>query len=165
VLDDNGAATADKVAGFFFRETRYLSNLVLRLNGESPFRCSAAQINANRLEFTYIYPPVNLGAGGGSGSGGQSSWQGILRRGIDVRLACDVHPCWLDIFAELTSRWDERVKVVVEWVLGADYVDMPEAQSGAGSSRRPSRSRPMRTPCHFFTGTQSYHLRRASGWT
>jgi hypothetical protein len=57
VLDDNGIAKADTVAGFFFRETRYLSNFALRINGESPFRCSAAQINANRLEFTYIYPP------------------------------------------------------------------------------------------------------------
>jgi glycogen debranching enzyme len=130
VLDDSGAATAETLAGFFFRETRYLSHLALRLNGESPFRCSAAQVNANRLEFTYIYPPVDVGAGGGSGSGGQSQWRGILRRGIDIRFACDVHPSWVDVTAELTSRWDERVEVDVAWLLGADYVDMPEAQSG-----------------------------------
>jgi glycogen debranching enzyme len=130
VLDDNGSAAGNGVSGFFFRETRYLSKFGLRLNGEAPFRCSVAQANANRLEFTYIYPPVDVGAGGGSGSGGQSSWRGILRRDIDIRVTCEVHPCWLDVTAELTSRWDEHVEVDVEWLLGADYVDMPEAQSG-----------------------------------
>ncbi|HET8548683.1 MAG TPA: amylo-alpha-1,6-glucosidase, partial [Bryobacteraceae bacterium] len=43
---------------------------------------------------------------------------------------CEVHPCWVDITAELTSRWDEHVELGVAWQVAADYVDMPEAQSG-----------------------------------
>src|SRR5688500_11295819 len=69
VLDAEGRAAPDQVQGWFFRETRYLSRFGLRLNGEEPFLCSTAQVNANRLEYTFIYPPVDVGAGGGSGSG------------------------------------------------------------------------------------------------
>jgi glycogen debranching enzyme len=130
VLDADGRASPTAVQGWFFRETRYISQLGLRLNGEAPLRCSVAQVNANRLEFTFIYPPVNVGAGGGSGSGGQSQWKGILRRGIDVQLAFDIHPASIEISARLTSRWDERAEVDIEWQLQADYAAIPEAQSG-----------------------------------
>lgn len=130
VVDAQGNASPEKLTGFFFRETRYLSRLELRLNGELPFCCSGAQINANRLEFTYVYPPLDIGAGGGSGSGGQSAWKGILRRGIDLRLVYEVHASYLDITAHVTSRWDEMVELSVEWELDSDYADMPQVQGG-----------------------------------
>src|SRR5687768_13973861 len=114
-VDDQGCVEEDQFTGFFFRETRYLSRLALRLNGESPFRCSVGRINANRLEFTSIYPSLDVGAGGGSGSAGQSRSHGILRRGIDLKLAYEVHTAWFDIVLCLTSRWDERVEVDVGW--------------------------------------------------
>jgi hypothetical protein len=137
-VNDQGDATEDRLTGFFFRETRYLSRLALRLNGELPFRCSAARINANKIEFTYIYPSLDVGAGGGSGSAGQSRSHGILRRDIDLKLTYEVHPAWLDIVLCLTSRWDPTADVEVTWELAADYRDMPEVQSG--------RVRPSRVP-------------------
>jgi glycogen debranching enzyme len=137
VLDADGRASPAAVQGWFFRETRFLSQFELRLNGEAPFRCSVAQVNANRLEFTFIYPPVNVGAGGGSGSGGQSEWKGILRRGVDVQLALDVHPASLEVSARLTNRWNERVEVDFEWRLQADYASVPEAQSGKREQTAP----------------------------
>jgi glycogen debranching enzyme len=130
LADDQGEAADERLTGFFFRETRYLSRLALRLNGESPFRCSAARVDANKLEFTYIYPALDVGAGGGSGSAGQSRSRGILRRGIDIKLAYYVHPSWLDVVLIATSRWDESAELDIAWEVAADYRDIPEVQSG-----------------------------------
>lgn len=151
VLDADGCALPDRLTGFFFRESRFVSRLELRLNGERLFCCSAAQAGANRLEFTYVYPPVDIGAGGGSGSGGQSMYRGILRRGLDLRLSFDVHPSWVDITLHAANRWQASVDVEIEWLLQADYFDMTEIQSGKPHRERPVSREPDGSALRFVS--------------
>jgi len=111
VTDANGIVGDGPTTGYYFRETRYLSQLKFSLNGDLPVCCSSAHVNANRLEFTYIYPDVEEADGGGTGSGGQSSVHGILRRGLDLRLALESHVSWLDVSLCLTNRWNDAVSL------------------------------------------------------
>ena len=129
-MDNWGRIGNHALSGYFFREARYLSSLTLEIDGEEPAPCSVAEVRPNSLEFTYIYPQVKLGAGGGSGSGGQEEWHEILRRGLDARLRYLVHPASIDARLWITNRWNERVDIRIGWKVAADYVDLPEAQSG-----------------------------------
>jgi glycogen debranching enzyme len=142
VVDPQGRAGTYGLTGFFFRETRYLSNLRLEIEGEQPFLCSVAEVAANALEFSYIYPPVEAGGGGGSGSGGSGRKHGILFRDLDFDLRYRVHPASFEAALRISSRW-EHAEFELGWLLDADYAGAAEAQSGkrqqeAGVETRPN---------------------------
>lgn len=131
LIVDNEGVTGDlKIGGFYFRQTRYLSKLEFRIDGERPFLCSAAQVAPNELEFSYIFPPVTAavgeGAGGGSGSGGSPSRYGILTRTLDLRLSYRLHPASCDLDLVITNRWDENAEFEIQCFVDADYAGVPE---------------------------------------
>ncbi|MBA2245256.1 MAG: hypothetical protein H0W11_09890, partial [Gemmatimonadetes bacterium] len=142
VVDTEGRVGAEYLTGFFFRETRYLSELRLLLNGEAPFPCSIAQVEPNRLETTHIYPPVEQRGGGGSGSGGSSRRHGILARDLDLRTIYTVRPASVEVALHLTSRWDEQVDLELAWMVGADFAGMDEAQAEKRQQEAPVEAEP-----------------------
>ena len=130
VTNDSAGVGDSTLSGFYFRETRYLSRLELLLNNERPFCCSTAEVDGSRLEASYVYPPVDVGKGGGSGSGAQSAHKGILSRGLDLMISCRVRPASLEACLRITNRWSDHAETTVSWLLAADYADVSEAQGG-----------------------------------
>ncbi|HEX6588569.1 MAG TPA: glycogen debranching N-terminal domain-containing protein [Longimicrobiales bacterium] len=126
----------DALSGYWFRQTRFLSGLRLRLAGRDPDLCSTAEIAPEALEATFIHPEVSAGGGGGTGSGGTPGPDGLLHRDIDVRVAYVVHPASLHVRVVLVNRWQSSVQLPVEWLLDADFVTVDEATFGAGAPER-----------------------------
>src|SRR5687768_2441400 len=77
IVTPDGNIGDDPLAGFFFRQTRFLSELRLEVHDQPPFRCSLARPAPDTLEVAYVYPEVEHGGGGGSGSGGGGERHGI----------------------------------------------------------------------------------------
>jgi glycogen debranching enzyme len=128
VVQNDGWIGEQPLSGFYFRQTRYLSALTLRINGRSPYACSIAEVTPACIEATYIHPEVERGGGGGTGSGGDVSPDGMLYRSIDVKLRYDVHASSLDVSCEITNRWHEQLDVTIDVSLGADFATVDEAQ-------------------------------------
>lgn len=127
VLDPRGRTRREDPTGFYFRETRYLSDLGLFIAGEEPFLCSVGEAGPERLELSFVYPPVEAGGGGGSGSGGSGRRNGILFRNLDMDLRVEVHASSFEARLRITSRW-EAAEFEVGWRLGADYAAASETQ-------------------------------------
>lgn len=136
VTDVEGSIHGDGLTGLFFREARYLSRLVFRLHERTPFPCSVAQVAPDVLELTAIHPEVEKGGGGGSGSGGTPGPDGLIYRGLDVRVRMNVRPNGADVVITLCNRWNDHVALPASLQLAADYTDLIEAQSG--SRQRPT---------------------------
>ncbi len=128
IVDEAGAAGAHPLTGYFFRQTRFLRHLELRVMNERPHLCSIAEIAPNVLELTYIHPEVTKGGGGGSGSGGSAAQAGLLSRNLDICVRYEVHPASLDVSLRVTSRWQDSLELELAWLLGADYASTDEAQ-------------------------------------
>jgi glycogen debranching enzyme len=126
VVRPDGTAGGHRLSGFFFRQTRFLRALRLRVNGEAPLACSCAEVAPNELELTYLFPEVDRGGGGGSGSGGLADRDGLLYRDLDFRLRYRVGPASLQAKAVIASRWQD-VEIDLAWELSADYASVDEA--------------------------------------
>ncbi|MBW3654839.1 MAG: hypothetical protein KY444_01940 [Gemmatimonadetes bacterium] len=142
IVDNQGRAGREPLTGFYFRETRYLSELRLQINGDDPFPCSIAQAEPHALELSYIHPPVEARGGGGSGSGGSGSRGGILFRGMDFDLRYGVRPASMEAVLRITSRWDERVEFDLAWHVAADFAGLDEAQAGERQQEAPVSAQP-----------------------
>jgi glycogen debranching enzyme/short-subunit dehydrogenase len=121
VVDNQGCAGKQHRSGFFFREARYLSELRLEIQGESPFLCSLADVAANELEFIYVYPEKE---GGGSDRGGER--RGVRYGNLDMRLRYRARPCGVSATLWITNRWQDRIEMDVAWALAADFADTGE---------------------------------------
>jgi glycogen debranching enzyme len=130
IVDNDGNLGWHHLTGFFFRQIRFLRDLRLTLNGEPPYRCSLAEAAPNELEFAYIYPPVQQGDGGGSGSAGIDMRDGLFYRDLDLRLHYRVRPASLHVNLRITNRWQEWAGAEIAWSLAADYVSVDEAHFG-----------------------------------
>jgi glycogen debranching enzyme len=148
-VDSRGRCGREHLTGYFFRETRYLRELGLHINGEEPFLCSVAEAGPNVLEFSYIYPPVESQGGGGSGSGGSGTHGGILFRGLDLDLSYHVHPAAMEAILRLTSRWDARVEFELAWLLSADFAGLSEVQAGKRQQQAPVKTMPEEAGVRF----------------
>ena len=58
------------LAGYYYREARFLQTLQFECNGHPPWLCEATTVSPDMLRFTYIHPEVARYGGGGSGHGG-----------------------------------------------------------------------------------------------
>jgi glycogen debranching enzyme len=116
------------LSGFYFRQTRYLNNLRVRLNGVHPYPCSVAESKPKRIEATFVFPEVDRGDGGGSGSGGREKRHGILVRSIDVRLIYEIHPASLDISIAIANRSLEAAALDVVIEFDTDFATTTEAE-------------------------------------
>jgi glycogen debranching enzyme len=137
VLDNRGRSGLELLSGYYFRETRYLKQLRLLIDGEEPHLCSAAAAGPADLEFSFTYPPVESRGGGGSGSGASGSRHGILFRGLDVDLRYRIHPSAVEAVLLISNRWNESVEVDLAWQLTADFAGLSEAQAGKRQQEAP----------------------------
>lgn len=125
LLVDNSGKTGElQTAGFYFRQTRYLSRVEFRIAGQAPFLCSAAQVAPDALEFAYVFPELP------GRSAATPSPFGILNRSLDLRLRyrLDIGTC--DIELTIANRWNELADVEIEWLLEADFAGVAEAIAG-----------------------------------
>lgn len=134
LVDTEGRSGLEKFQGWFFRETRFLHDLRLEVQGESPLTGSIARSAPNELTITHAYPKVPL-SGVGSGTGGQKKIKGVLTRDLDLYLRLRVHPASVEAILEVTNRWQERVEADLGWVLSADFIDLDGAK-GAGERKQ-----------------------------
>ena len=128
VLGSDGWSGPHPLSGYYFRQTRFLKDLRLRIDQLPPYLCSLAESSPSDLELTFIHPEVTGGGGGGSGSGGADSGTGVLFRNLDLRLKYRVTPASLDVVLLITSRWQDALKLRLHWCLSADFATMDEAQ-------------------------------------
>ncbi|MDQ3031704.1 MAG: hypothetical protein M3Y87_04745 [Myxococcota bacterium] len=130
-IDPRGRAGAgDSLSGLWFRETRYLRTLRLRLNGREPHLCSLASPDPSRIELVYIHPELESFGGGGSGQSGDEETfdaHGVPHRAIDVRVVHQVRLDGLESRIALANRSAHRVRIDVRIELGADWADLLEA--------------------------------------
>ena len=71
VVNTRGECAEDqRLAGYYFREARFLRILQLRINGHAPWPCEAASIAPDTLAFTYVHPEITTPGGGGTGQAG-----------------------------------------------------------------------------------------------
>jgi hypothetical protein len=103
IMDNEGRSGNREFQGYFFRETRFLHDLRLEVQGESPYLSGNARVAPNELAFTYVHPPVPL-KGVGSGTGGKKEIEGILTRDLDLYLRYRLHPGSVEAVLEITNR-------------------------------------------------------------
>lgn len=127
IVEPDGSTGGNTLTGFFFRQTRFLSELRLTVRGETPHLCSIAEVAPDEMELAYVYPEVIGGDGGGSGSAGLARKDGLLFRDLDLRLRYRVKPASLEVELVVTNRWEEHAEVDVGWQLGADYASIDAA--------------------------------------
>jgi len=126
VLEPDGSAGANSLAGYYFRQARYLRALRFTVNGTRPHICSIAEISPREFEATCIFPEVDRGGGGGSGSGRLAIQHGLPYRDIDIVAHWRIRPASLRITLELTSRWQD-VDIDIAWQLSADFATIDDA--------------------------------------
>lgn len=130
IVGNTGMCNGNEYGGYYFRETRYLSHLRLRINNEDPFHCSNATIGHSTMESCYIFPPVPFNQAGGSGSGRSGVYNGILYRSCDLRFTSTVHPSEVAIQLAITNRWQKHLVCTLAWECDADFVALMDAAFG-----------------------------------
>jgi glycogen debranching enzyme len=134
ITNTRGECGADQqLAGFYYREARYLRTLRLEINGQSPWLCDAASTDPARLALTFVYPEITEPGGGGTGQAGDEEGvdaDGIPERSLDIRLSHRVTIASLDVALVITNRARRPIGVELRWRLAADFADIQEAQSG-----------------------------------
>src|SRR5436190_23473825 len=89
VVNTHGECGEDhRLSGYYFRETRFLRTLQLRINGRRPWRCEAASIAPDTLAFTFVHPEISEPGGGPDSvvDGQPRDAAGISERAIDIRV-------------------------------------------------------------------------------
>jgi glycogen debranching enzyme len=124
----------DQLAGYYFREARFLRTLRLEINGHSPWPCEGTLLEPHALAFTYIYPELTEFGGGGSGQSGDAvsvDADGIPHRALSLRLLHTVDLGGLSVRLTISNHATRRVETDVAWTLDADFADIQEAHGGA----------------------------------
>lgn len=146
VVNTRGECGDDqRLAGYYFREARYLRTLQLRINGRTLWPCEASSVAPDTLSFTYVHPETAETTGGGTGQGGDDEPRdadGLPERGIDIRVTYVTRVGSLDVRVELTNRWREKLALHLSWICGADFADIQEADSGRREQKADVRTHP-----------------------
>jgi glycogen debranching enzyme len=126
----------EPLAGFYFREARFLRTVALRVNGERPWPCEAAAVSPDTLLFTFVHPEISEPGGGGTGQSGddaKTDAHGIPERALHLQVSYHVGIAHLDVGLTLVNRARRPVTFEVTWLLGADFADI---QEGLASHRQ-----------------------------
>ena len=119
------------LSGFYFRETRFVRSLCLRINGREPWLCEDALISPRELAFAYAYPEVVTYGGGGTGQSQEETPvddDNLPQRAIDIRLRYRVGVAGLEVDATIANRSPSRtLELELSWQLDADFADIQEA--------------------------------------
>ncbi|HEY3161732.1 MAG TPA: glycogen debranching N-terminal domain-containing protein [Vicinamibacterales bacterium] len=133
VVNTRGECGEDqRLTGYYFRETRFLRTLQLRVNGHAPWPCEAASIAPDTLAFTYVHPEITEPSGGGTGQAGDEETtgrDGVPERAIDIRVTYAVRAGWLDVRAAIANRSRRTLRLAVSWTISADFTDIQEAEA------------------------------------
>jgi hypothetical protein len=124
IVDNEGRIGTGDFQGFFFRETRYLSELKLEIQGQQPFLCSIGQAAQNEIDAAYLFPQVP----GGKTAGGKSERHEVLTRDLDASVRYRVRPASVEAVLEIGNRWQEHAEVELAWLIAADFITKGDAQ-------------------------------------
>ncbi|MBN9562273.1 MAG: hypothetical protein J0H14_16340 [Alphaproteobacteria bacterium] len=128
VTDSHGRVAAG-LEGFYLHRTRFISRLVLKVEGSEPKFVSANPVTAHSL-ISYHLAPSPAGAAAGpspdkpDNGGGEIAEKGIevqINRFVGGGLRQDVH---------VTNHGMAETSVTLAWEVAADFADHTEAQSG-----------------------------------
>jgi len=133
VVNTRGESAEDqRLTGYYFRETRFLRTLQLRVNGHMPWPCEAASLAPDTLAFTYVHPEITEPGGGGTGQAGDeqnTDRDGVPERAVDIRVTYVVRAGWLDVRTVVANRARKRLQLKLSWSIGADFTDIQEAEA------------------------------------
>jgi len=134
ITDSRGeCGPATRLSGYYFREARFLSTLRLEINGDAPWLCEAAAIDPETLALNYVHPELTEPGGGGTARATDvegTDQHGIPERSLDVRLTLGVGVAGLAVTLDIANHARDRIECELAWVIGADFADIQEAQSG-----------------------------------
>src|SRR6185503_13533441 len=132
VVNTRGECAEDqRLSGYYFRETRFLRTLQLRINGHPPWACEAASIAPDTLAFTYVHPEITTPGGGGTGQASDeenTDRDGVPERAVDIRVTYMVRAGWLDVRTVVANRARKPLNLRVSWTTAADFADIQEAE-------------------------------------
>jgi glycogen debranching enzyme len=127
-----GCADGEPLTGYYFRETRFLRTLQLRIDGDEPWLCEASAAAPSVLSFVYTYPEIAEYGGGGTGQSGDDvprNRRGIPQRALSIEVTMAVRAHRVAVTASIVNHAPAAVTVELEWLVGADFADIQEAQS------------------------------------
>jgi glycogen debranching enzyme len=134
VTNHRGECGADQtLSGFYFRETRFLRELRLEINGEQPWFCASGSADQQSLAFVFSYPELQGYTGGGSGTGGDDvprDQRGVPNRALDLLSTYELSFHRLIVTLLITNRFLEDLTVELAWRVDADFADLMEALEG-----------------------------------
>ena len=132
VVNTRGECAEDqRLTGYYFRETRFLRTLQLRINGHAPWPCEASSIAPDTLLFTYVHPEITTPTGGGTGQAGDeenTDGDGVPERAVDIRVTYMVRAGWLDVRTVIANRARKPLSLKLSWTINADFTDIQEAE-------------------------------------
>ena len=133
VVNTHGECPAEaSIAGFYYREARFLRRFALRINGQVPWLCEAASPATDVLTFNYVHPEIQQPGGGGTGQAGDEEHAdkfGIPERGVDLVLTYRVHLATLEVTVDIANRTRAPIRCELYCAIGADFADIQEAQT------------------------------------
>jgi glycogen debranching enzyme len=112
----------------------------VEINGEAPWLCEAAAIDPEALALNYVHPEITQPGGGGTGQAGDEEGvdtHGIPERSLDLRLSLRVGVAGLAVTLLVANHARRRIECELAWVIGADFADIQEAQSGRREQHAP----------------------------
>jgi glycogen debranching enzyme len=134
VVDTHGeCGNRPPIAGFYYREARFLCRFNVRVNGEVPWLCETAAPRPDTLAFNYVHPEIMQPGGGGTGQSGDeenTDAAGIPERSLDLLLTYRVHLDRLEVVLDIANRARMPVACELRCELSADFADIQEANSG-----------------------------------
>jgi glycogen debranching enzyme len=146
VVDTRGECSADQnLAGYYFREARFLNTCRLLINGHPLWLCEATAVDPETLEFVYVFPEVAQYGGGGSGQSGDDEprdERGLPQRGLNIQVSYRVRVASLEIRASILNSSKEPLEFDVGWHFDADFADIQEAQGGERQQQAAVHRRP-----------------------
>src|SRR5918994_181483 len=141
VTNERGECGDDQtLSGFYFRETRFLRELRLEINGQPPWLCASGTAEPRSLTLGLSYPELHGYSGGGSGSGGDDvprDQRGIPNRALDLLARYELSFRRLVTTLLITNRTPEDVTIDLAWCVGADFADLMEALEGGRREELP----------------------------
>ncbi|MFO1432734.1 MAG: glycogen debranching N-terminal domain-containing protein [Candidatus Competibacteraceae bacterium] len=135
ITNDFGAV-ADGKAGFFYRQTRFLARLQVKVNGSTPSCASGNTVDANSMIFYHLAPsPAGRRAGPDSDNPADDGGE-MVRQGLELQVNAFVEG-GLHLKVVLTNHTLAKAPVELSWELAADYADHQEVQSGERCQEAP----------------------------
>jgi glycogen debranching enzyme len=141
VTNNHGECGPDQtLSGYFFRETRFLRECRLEINGRPPWLCAAGLGGPGTIALNFTHPEQLGYSGGGSGSGGDElprDDHGLPHRALEILTLYQLRFRGFEAAVRITNRTREALAVNLTWRISADYADLLEALEGCRERQRP----------------------------